>query len=78
MLCCHELEQQQQGLHSYPKGGRVDHCEQGTGVPLYQGLHVFGGNKWEGTTHTSYDGTQNFGISFFSLCTKAYVYCEQE
>ncbi len=66
-LGSHELVQQQQGLHSHPKGCSVDHLEQGVRVALYERLDIICGYKGEGTPHAGYDGTQDASINFFCL-----------
>jgi len=45
----------------------VDHLEQSVGVTLYERLDIICGHKGEGTSHASYDGTQDASIHFFCL-----------
>jgi len=66
-LGSHELVQEQQGLHCHAKGRGVDHLEQSVGVTLYERLDIICGHKGEGTSHASYDGTQDASIHLFCL-----------
>lgn len=52
----HQLEQQQQRLGGHAKGAGVDEAEERVRVCLNQGLHLFGGDVGEGTTHTCVGG----------------------